>query len=102
MSAEEIASDKEANGNRCVLFDLDGTLYDSPEYSQKVEEETARFVSEEFSTNFEDAKVHPAKELGIRIILLDRTGEHSARWADVALTNLCAVPTIAKQLLPCR
>ena len=31
---------------RCVLFDLDGTLYDSPEYSVRLEGEIVRFVSE--------------------------------------------------------
>lgn len=228
MSAREITSDQEPIQSRCVLFDLDGTLYDSPEYSQKVEEEIARFVSEEISTNYEDAKLlveerrkklgtltrsleslgidrtkffesmaariepshyisndptllatiaklrqrgfrvalvsnsgrplvkkvlkalqlkeltfdatvtssdvqpkpsgepfllalnllrckpesaiyvgdrdeaelRPAKELGIKTILLDRSGNHSARWADVVLTDLRAIPDIAKQLLP--
>ena len=30
---------------RCVLFDLDGTLYDSPEYSKQLESEILKYVS---------------------------------------------------------
>ena len=223
----EITQDRGANRKRCVLFDLDGTLYDSPEYSRKVEEEIARFVSVETHTNYDDAKLlleerrkklgtltrsleslgidrakffecmaaridpsqyipkdptvpetiaklrgqrfrvglvsnsgrplvkkvlkalqlsestfdatvtssdvrpkpsvepfllalkllnckaesaiyvgdrdeaelRPAKELGIKTILLDRTGKHSTRWADVVLAELGAIPPIANQLL---
>ena len=229
MSAQQSASDQEVNRNRCVLFDLDGTLYNSTEYSQKMEEEIAKFVSAEIHTNYGDAKrileecrkklgtltkslesleidrarffmrmaariepsqyipkdptilatitslreqgfkvglvsnsgrplvdkvlralqldestfdvtvtssdvrpkpsaepfllalkllrcrpesaiyvgdrdeaeLRPAKELGIRTILLDRTGKYSARWADVVLTKLGAIPVIANQLLQC-
>ena len=32
---------------RCVLFDLDGTLYESPEYSLRLESEIVRFISEQ-------------------------------------------------------
>lgn len=225
---EEIATEKQVKRTRCVLFDLDGTLYDSPTYSQRVEEEIAKFVSEETSTNHEEAKLliearrkklgtltrsleslgidrtrffeamavriepadyistdptaqaaiaklkqygfkvglvsnsgrplvhkilkalqldesssfdatvtsseaqpkpsaepfllalqllkcgresavyvgdrdeaelHPAKELGIRTILLDRTGKSSSRWADVVIGKLSDVPQVAKEIL---
>jgi putative hydrolase of the HAD superfamily len=45
------------NENRCILFDLDGTLYDSPDYSRRLEEEISKFVSEEISTSYEAARV---------------------------------------------
>jgi len=42
---------------RCILFDLDGTLYNSPGYFEKVEENIAKFVSEEISASYEDARL---------------------------------------------
>lgn len=41
---------------RCVLFDLDGTLYESREYSKRLEEEIVRFVSEELHLDEQTAK----------------------------------------------
>jgi putative hydrolase of the HAD superfamily len=52
---------------RCILFDLDGTLYDSPEYSKRLEEEIAKVVSEELSLNENYAKLlleRKRKEIG--------------------------------------
>jgi len=51
---------------RCILFDLDGTLYDSPQYSQKFETEIASFVSEKLSIDPESA----------RTLLNERRREH--------------------------
>lgn len=41
---------------RCVLFDLDGTLYDSPEYSDRLETEILRFVSEKLELGGSETK----------------------------------------------
>jgi len=41
---------------RCVLFDLDGTLYDSPEYSDRLETEIVRFVSEKLALSESETK----------------------------------------------
>ena len=41
---------------RCVLFDLDGTLYDSPEYSDRLETEIVRFVSERLELGESETK----------------------------------------------
>jgi beta-phosphoglucomutase-like phosphatase (HAD superfamily) len=40
----------------CVLFDLDGTLYDSPEYSDRLETEVVRFVSERLALGESETK----------------------------------------------
>jgi len=52
---------------RCILFDLDGTLYDSPEYSKRLDEEIARVVSEELSLDESEVKLlleRKKKEIG--------------------------------------
>jgi HAD superfamily hydrolase (TIGR01549 family) len=52
---------------RCILFDLDGTLYDSPEYSDRLEVEIVRFVSERLGLGESETKVlldQRRKELG--------------------------------------
>jgi len=47
----------------------------------------------------DEAELHPAKELGIRTILLDRTRKSSWRWADVAVGTINDIPDIAKRML---
>jgi HAD superfamily hydrolase (TIGR01549 family) len=42
---------------RCILFDLDGTLYDSPTYSKRLEEEITRVVSEELGIDKRQTKL---------------------------------------------
>ncbi|MGA8856068.1 MAG: HAD family hydrolase, partial [Candidatus Bathyarchaeia archaeon] len=42
---------------RCILFDLDGTLYNSSEYSNHLEEEISRIVSEELRIDEPHAKL---------------------------------------------
>lgn len=52
---------------RCVLFDLDGTLYDSPLYSDRLEVEIVRFVSERLGLGESETKTlldQKRKELG--------------------------------------
>jgi FMN phosphatase YigB (HAD superfamily) len=52
---------------RCILFDLDGTLYDSPEYSVRLEAEIVRFVSEQLRLGESETKAlldRRRKELG--------------------------------------
>ena len=52
---------------RCILFDLDGTLYESPEYSKCLDEEIVRVVSEELLLNESEAKLlveRKKKEIG--------------------------------------
>jgi len=41
---------------RCVLFDLDGTLYESPEYSDRLETEIVSFVSERLALDESETK----------------------------------------------
>jgi putative hydrolase of the HAD superfamily len=48
----------------------------------------------------DEAELRPAKHLGIRTILLDRSGKSSRRWADVVVKELSQVPKAAKQILP--
>lgn len=58
--APETAQKRSPEGNvlhvRCVLFDLDGTLYDSPEYSDRLETEIVRFVSEKLALDESETK----------------------------------------------
>jgi HAD superfamily hydrolase (TIGR01549 family) len=52
---------------RCILFDLDGTLYDSPQYSKRLEEEISGLVSEELSLDQNQAELllsRRRKEIG--------------------------------------
>lgn len=52
---------------RCILFDLDGTLYESSEYSKRLEEEIVKVVSEELSLDEDHAKLllkRKRKEIG--------------------------------------
>ncbi len=42
---------------KCVLFDLDGTLYQSPEYNKQLDTEIARFVSEFLNITIDVAQV---------------------------------------------
>ena len=61
----------------CVLFDLDGTLYDSPQYSERLEEEIAIFVSERISVDVEHAKAvlgERRRELGTLTKTLESLG----------------------------
>lgn len=52
-----MAEQPKTSGTRCILFDLDGTLYDSPQYSQRLEAEIVRFVSENLSVDLGSARV---------------------------------------------
>ncbi len=45
------------SSDRCVLFDLDGTLYQSSEYNKHMDAEIARFVSEFLSVTIDEAQV---------------------------------------------
>jgi HAD superfamily hydrolase (TIGR01549 family) len=47
----------------------------------------------------DEAELHPAKEIGIRTILLDRTGLVSPRWADAVVRNLSEIPRVANAIL---
>jgi len=47
----------------------------------------------------DEAELHPAKELGIRTILLDRTGKSSRRWADIVVGKLSEIPHMANEML---
>lgn len=61
----------------CILFDLDGTLYDSPRYSQRLEEEIAIFVSEKLSVDVGQAKAvlgERRRELGTLTKTLESLG----------------------------
>ena len=49
--------EKQVERSRCVLFDLDGTLYNSQPYSQKLDDEITKYVAEELSSDYEDAKL---------------------------------------------
>ncbi len=75
-------------GIRCVLFDLDGTLYDSPQYSERLEEEIAKFVSENVSVDVEHAKILLKKrrrELGTLTKTLESLGiERNVFFAAIA------------------
>lgn len=42
---------------RCILFDLDGTLYDSAEYSERLEKEITKVVAEELSLGEDKARI---------------------------------------------
>lgn len=42
---------------RCILFDLDGTLYNSSEYSNHLEDEISRLISEELKIDELRAKL---------------------------------------------
>ena len=53
---ERIALLSQTNRSRCILFDLDGTLYDCPKYSERMEEEITAFVSEHTSTDYKSAR----------------------------------------------
>ncbi len=51
----------------CILFDLDGTLYECPEYSNRLEAEIVRFVSQRLRLDENEASVllsQRRKELG--------------------------------------
>ena len=43
--------------SRCILFDLDGTLYDSPAYSKQLEFEISKFVADKLSVSTKEAAV---------------------------------------------
>ena len=60
-----------------MLFDLDGTLYNSPHYSKKLEDEIALFVSTKISVSTERAKSilqQRRKELGTLTKTLESLG----------------------------
>jgi putative hydrolase of the HAD superfamily len=43
----------------------------------------------------DEAELRPAKELGIKTILLDRTGVQESRWADHVIRTIGDVPSIS-------
>jgi len=70
---------------RCVLFDLDGTLYYSWEYSQRVEEEIVNFVAAEISMPYGDARLlldERRKTLGTLTSSLESLGIDRAKFFD--------------------
>ena len=75
----------------CVLFDLDGTLYESPEYSDRLETEIVRFVSEKLGLSESETKVlldQRRKQLGtltraIQSLDIDRNAFFNAMAARI-------------------
>jgi HAD superfamily hydrolase (TIGR01549 family) len=47
----------------------------------------------------DEAELRPAKELGILTVLLDRTGNSSAHWADAVVRNLSDIPHVVNGML---
>jgi FMN phosphatase YigB (HAD superfamily) len=45
----------------------------------------------------DEAELRPAKELGIKTILLDRTGIKKSRWADHVVGSVADIPSIVEQ-----
>ena len=79
------------SGAGCVLFDLDGTLYDSQDYSRRLDEEVARYVSEQMSTDFEDARAlleERRKKLGTLTRSLESLGIDRGRFFEVMSTRV--------------
>jgi HAD superfamily hydrolase (TIGR01549 family) len=77
--------------NRCILFDLDGTLYDSPDYSRRLEEEISKFVAEEMSTSYEAARVlleERRKKFGTLTKSLESLGIDRARFFETMATRI--------------
>jgi HAD superfamily hydrolase (TIGR01549 family) len=48
----------------------------------------------------DEAELHPAKEIGIRTILLDRSGCTAAHWADVVVRDMSEIPQAARRMFP--
>jgi len=46
----------------------------------------------------DEAELRPARELGIRTALIDRTGEGKSRWADVLVQSLSEIPLVARRV----
>jgi FMN phosphatase YigB (HAD superfamily) len=47
----------------------------------------------------DEAELRPARELGIRTILLDRVGKSPSRWAVAVVRKLSEIPDVAKEML---
>jgi putative hydrolase of the HAD superfamily len=48
---------QDSHPSKCILLDLDGTLYESPEYSERLEVELVKYVSETLGLTEDQAKV---------------------------------------------
>jgi putative hydrolase of the HAD superfamily len=48
----------------------------------------------------DEAELHPAKELGIRTVLIDRVGDAPSRWADVTVSDLSEIPKALRRIFP--
>ena len=57
MAARKRGFGNTVERSRCVLFDLDGTLYDSQSYSRKLDDEITKYVAETLSRDYEHAKL---------------------------------------------
>jgi putative hydrolase of the HAD superfamily len=57
MVARKRRFGKTSDRIRCVLFDLDGTLYNSQQYSQKLDNEITKYVAEAMSSDYAHAKL---------------------------------------------
>jgi putative hydrolase of the HAD superfamily len=92
---------------RCVLFDLDGTLYDSPEYSDRLETEIVRFVSERVALSESDTKEllnQRRKQLGtltrtIQSLGIDRNAFFDAMAARIEPSHHIPVDPIVHSVL---
>jgi putative hydrolase of the HAD superfamily len=77
---------KQVERSRCVLFDLDGTLYESQAYSQKLEDEITKYVAEALSSDYEHAKLllqQRRKNLGTLTRSLESLGIDRHRFFEV-------------------
>jgi len=45
----------------------------------------------------DEVELRPAKELGIRTVLVDRTGMERSRWADFTIRQISDVTDVAKR-----
>ena len=92
---------------RCVLFDLDGTLYDSPEYSNRLETEIVRFVSEKLALDEGETKEllnQRRKQLGtltraIQSLGIDRNAFFDAMAARIEPSDNIPVDPIVRSVI---
>jgi len=92
---------------RCVLFDLDGTLYDSPEYSECLEAEIVRFVSEKLALDEGKTKElldQRRKQLGtltrtIQSLGIDRNAFFDAMAARIEPSHHIPVDPMVRSVL---
>lgn len=102
---------KKIDRSRCILFDLDGTLYNSQAYSQKLDDEITKYVAEAISSDYEHAKLllqQRRKNLGTLTRSLESLGIDRHRFFVVMADRinpskyLSADPRIPKALAKLR